>query len=94
MPFGAFFALLPIFAVVDFYVVVILEVFLFVALSFATMPFEFLTGGFFCLCGESVVLNFVDGRKSCFFVVHIRSLYVRYHRAENVCKSPLCCRLP
>lgn len=27
MPFEAFFALLPIFAVVDFYVVVILEVF-------------------------------------------------------------------
>ena len=64
-------AVLPIFAVVDFHVVVILKVLLFVALSFVAMAFQLLTCGFFRLGGRGVVLDFVYGGKSCFFVVHI-----------------------
>lgn len=71
MPLGAFGGLLPIFAVVDFDVVVILKVLLFVALSFVAMAFQLLTCGFFRLGGRGVVLDFVDWSESCFFVIHI-----------------------
>ena len=81
-----FIPFLPIFSVVDFHVVVIFEILLFVALSFVAMTFQFLSRGFFRFGGGGVVLDFVDRREPCFFVIHIKSRYALCRHAENVCR--------
>ncbi len=62
---------LPIFTVIDFDIVVILKVLLFVSLSFVAVAFEFLSRRLFGFVFRLCTLYFVNRGEASFFIVHI-----------------------
>ncbi len=87
---------LPILAMIDFYVVVILKIPLLVLLSLRPMSFELLTR--LALCGSGgLVLGLELGRELYFFIVHIRSfllcviMTVKFLRALYAPRRRACC---
>lgn len=61
----------PVFTVIDFYIVVILKVLLFVSLSFVAVAFEFFTRRLFGFVFRLCTLYFVNRGEIVFQIIHI-----------------------
>ena len=66
---------LPVLTVVDFDIVVILKVLLFVSLSFVAVAFEFLSRRLFGFVFRLCTLYFVNRGETSFFIVHKQKIY-------------------
>lgn len=74
----------PVFTVIDFYIVVILKVLLFVSLSFVAVAFEFFSRCLFGFVFRLCTLYFVNRGETSFFVIHKQKSTLRQRQHASV----------